>query len=370
MIWMKTKLKISLYFHRIANAGGAEKMITTLANNLEERGFDVYLITWDNVSDDSFYFLSRNVNWTKLGFNKGIVDKFRRYKALKNFLVKHAIDVVIGFVMSGDKVVYSAVKIAGAKLIVAERNAPSVYHLRYNALYRLQSYLLLHLADSITVQFQRFSHGYPASLKSRINFIPNPVQPTISRAKPDMPSLSGRYNLLCVSRMDNIQKRLDCLICSFYHIAEDFPDWDLILVGEGADKNELIGMASEYELSSRVLFRDTVGELSTIFLQANLFVIPSIWEGFPNALAEAMSFGLPAVGFAGADGVSDLIIDGETGWLAPLNGNVETLAKTLKSAMSDLDELRIRGQQGRMSIEAYEPNHVFKEWEKLISSVV
>ena len=87
--------------------------------------------------------------------------------------------------MSGDRTVYAAAKLAGVRLVAAERNAPAMYFLRYGFAQRMVSFFLLNFIDAIAVQLPEFVAGYPRRLRSRMRVIPNPVPPATAFAAPD-----------------------------------------------------------------------------------------------------------------------------------------------------------------------------------------
>jgi glycosyltransferase involved in cell wall biosynthesis len=287
-----------------------------------------HLISWDEADARTFYPLHPNVQWTRLGFSRGSLDKLRRIRALARLLKEKRIQVLAGFVMSGDKTVYAAAKLVGAQLLVAERNAPTMYRLRYNCVQRWLSFGFLHLADRITVQMPGFVSGYPTSLRNRIAVIPNPVPVAQHLAQPAIANTMGRFTLLCVSRLDGLQKRIDLLIRAFSRLATDHPAWDLRIIGDGPAKTTLHRLIEGLNVGGRVRIEPSIAAIFDSYIQAHLFVIPSLWEGFPNALAEAMSHGLPAVGFAQAAGVAELI-GNRGGWLA--GGLMDEVASRLRS---------------------------------------
>ncbi len=361
---------IALYFYRLdRSAGGAERIICMLANEFAEREFPVHLITWDEGDAQAFYPLNKKVRWHRLGFHHGLMDKIRRTCLLTRTLNENDIRVLIGFVMSGDKTVYTAAKISKTRLIVAERNAPQMYYMRYNALQRHLSFVLLHLADRIVVQFPSFIHGYPTGLRERMVVIPNPVPMAVNYADPGMPGKNGRFTLLSVSRLDDKQKRLGCLLRAFAKFSDERKDWDLRIVGDGPFENNLQRLARDLGITSRVAFEPSRSDISSIYTNAQLFVISSLWEGFSNALAEAMAHGLPAVGFEGAPGVNDLIKNGETGWLAKGLDNPTTLSVVLKEAMGNHKERERRGALAIEKMGEYAPEKQFDRWAELLSSL-
>lgn len=344
-------------------------MITALANELTARGFEVHLLSWDPPDARPYYPLAPGVTWHGLGIRSGLRDKIRRTLALRDVLKRAGCRVLVGFVMSSDKTVYAAAKLAGVRIIAAERNGPSLYQHRHSALSRLTSFALLHLADTITVQFAEYADGYPHTLRKRIAAIANPVPAQQSLANARGPNGAGRYALLCVTRLDPVQKRVGCLVRAFTRVAKKHASWDLTIVGDGPERVELQALVAALGLQHRVIFVASTPNVAETYSSANLFVIPSLWEGFPNALAEAMSHGLPAVGFRGAEGVSNLLQDGTSGWLAQGVDDDEALAVAMDEAMSDDDERERRGRLAAESMKAYGPAAQFDRWVGLIQSV-
>jgi GalNAc-alpha-(1->4)-GalNAc-alpha-(1->3)-diNAcBac-PP-undecaprenol alpha-1,4-N-acetyl-D-galactosaminyltransferase len=364
------KEAVALYFYRLGGTGGgAPRMVCLLASALVTRGFDVHLLSWDDPPAQSFYPLASEVKWHRLGFRPGPVDKLRRIAAVTKLLRQYGIRVVVGFVMSGDRTIFAAAKLAAAKLVAAERNAPDIYHMRYGRLDRWLSLACLHLADRIAVQLPDFVEGYPATLHDRIDVIPNPVTVAPCRARPEQPATTGRFTLLAVSRLDRVQKRLHKLIEAFALVAKRNPQWDLLVVGDGPDEAALRRHVAGQAISGRIRFEKSTRNLSQIYAQSHLFAIPSRWEGFSNALAEALAHGLPAVGFQEAPGVAKLITDGETGWLADGLDDEAKFAEVLDEAMGNGAERARRAANGVRSMAVYAPEAQFDRWANLIRSV-
>ncbi len=343
-------------------------MTCQIANALHERNFKVHIFSWDTYEAESFYPLHPLITWHKLGWKPGLSDKWRRTRRLSRLFKRNNIKALIGMVMSGDKTVYAAAHMAGVKLIASEQNAPSMYHFRYNKFQRWTILGMLHLADSIVVQMPEYTTGYPTSLRNRIHTIANPVLPSEVKASIDCPNKDGQYTLLAVSRLDAIQKRLAILIKAFFEISSLHPDWILRVVGDGPDRDELKNLAKQLGLSKSVQIVPPTDNISKEYNSANLFAMPSLWEGFPNSLAEAMCHGLPAVGFAEASGVAELI--GKAGgWLAPDLDNPTTLAHTLSLAMGSPAERQHRGEKAALAMSEYTPDKQFDKWALLINKL-
>lgn len=358
---------IALYFYSLEHAGGAEKMICMLANHLVDSGFKVLLISYDSHSVKPFFPLKDEVKRVCLGFKAGLRDKCRRFWNLYACLKRNEVGVVVGFVMSLDKVVYLSTKLSFAKLIVAERNAPEMYFFRYGWIDRVVAFLLLRLADAITVQAPSFVAKYPDAVKKRISVIPNPIS-VADEAAASAPS-GGRdgYILLAVGRLDGLQKRFHLLLSAFSQLAKKYPQWNLRIVGSGPAEASLKEFIKSNDLSERVEVLEAKASINEEYVNANLFVIPSLWEGFPNALAEAMSHGLPVVGYRSAPGVSDLI-EG-AGWLAYGEDDVKSLKEVLDKAMFDENARREMGMKALIRVQEFSPNDQLNKWVELIGGL-
>lgn len=368
----KEKKSIAFYFHRLGNpGGGAERILCQLLNYLDNDGFNVHLLTWDLPGASSFYPLNKSINWHQLGFKTGVIDKVRRAMVVKNILRTENIKILVGFVMSGDKTIYAAAKMANIYLVAAERNAPAMYYLRYNIFQRWTSFIMMFLfCSKIIVQFPEYIKSYPYFLRKRIVSISNPVYPADIFAHPEKPGQNDSFTLLAIGRLDRIQKRFDCLLQAFKQSMNNLHKWNLLLIGDGPERQSLEKLISELGLNQHVEIKATTRDIEAEYKNAHLFVIPSRWEGFPNVLAEAMSHGLPAIGFAGADGVNLLIRNGESGWLAEGLDNVISLAEQLSLAMGNAEERVRRGKNAILQMKKYDPVSQYKEWVSLLNNIV
>jgi GalNAc-alpha-(1->4)-GalNAc-alpha-(1->3)-diNAcBac-PP-undecaprenol alpha-1,4-N-acetyl-D-galactosaminyltransferase len=361
---------VALYFHRLSGrGGGAERMVIALAGGLAERGWNANLVSWDDLQTDSFYPIPDGVAWHRLGAPLGFAGKFRRVAALRRALRAMDARALVGFVMSGDRTVMAAAKLAGCRLIAAERNGPALYRLRYGFFDRIAAFCGLFLADAVTVQFPRFIGGYPTALRRSIHAIANPVGTADGVADTARPNADGRFRILSVGRLDPLQKRPLLLLDAFARIAAQAPLWDLEFVGDGPDADRLQERIAATGLQDRIFVVPSTRKIADRYAAAHLFAMPSLWEGFPNALAEAMAARLPAIGFAHADGVSDLI-GSDAGWLVSAGHDAVALSDALVAAMSDPEERARKADAGFRRIGAYTPERTFDEWSELLSSAI
>ena len=354
-------------------AGGVERMITTIMNAMVQQGYEIELITWDQKGARSFYPMSANILWHKLD----IGNPLRRAKSTE--LIKRAIkvrqlvksrkpDVMVAF-QDGPFLALKAFTLGmNIPIIAAERNSPTRFEHTNMGLRKKQiTTNAFRLAKQVVVQCESYRNLYPDYLRHLIVTIPNPVSSSEVRAMPDLPNVRGRYQLLSVARL-SYQKNHTSLIEAFGHLAPNFPDWDLVIVGEGEERYRLENIINDRGLSDRIRLPGSSREVMKHYTSSHLFCLPSRWEGFPNALAEALSHGLPAVGYADCAGVNELIRDGVNGYLARGNGGPDDLVEPLSLLMSSPEIRQEYGTRGPVMMEEYSPNTIIQKWQRVIET--
>ncbi len=184
---------------------------------------------------------------------------------------------------------------------------------------------------------REFACIHEGAVRRRVCFIPNAVEPcgTIDpglRGRRDLlPFENGTWVIGCVARLET-QKNVETLLRAFAHLGEQYASARLVLVGDGSLRKRLEAMAEQWTLGSRVFFagvRDDVGDLLTCF---DVFVLPSSFEGTPNALMEAMVAGVPVIATE-VDGTTEVVRHGRNGYLFPA-GDVAALTKALVAALT------------------------------------
>lgn len=362
---------VALYFFRLENSsGGAERMLLRVASDLAGRGYNVHIISWDALSAESFYPVPENVDWHRLGgSNAGALGKLRRAISLQRVLRRIKAQVLIGFVMSADKTVYAGSAMAHVPIIAAERNSPEMYDLKFGAVKKWFYMNLFRAAKRVLVQLDGYRTGYPHWLHAKIEVIPNPISPPGAVAFPGERAAGAKWRLLCVARLEE-QKNIESLLRAFSIVESKVVDWELRIVGEGSLRSMLIELTEELGIRDQVDFLGAISDVESEYSAAHLFCLPSVWEGFPNALAEAMAHGLPVAGYAGCPGVNELIEHNNNGLLAAGNGDAVTLADVLFVLMTDAEKRRMFGRRAAAVAEKFDSKTIADRWEQVIVSVV
>ena len=351
-------------------AGGIERMITRVMNEMVVRGHTVSFLTWDEEGAQSFYSIDDRIAWHKLNMGHysgkaGSMLRIRRAGAVRKIVRKIDPQLIVCFSDGPFMAMRAYAAGLGVPVIVAERNAPTRFEHLHNGISSKVSYASFHTAARVLIQVEGYRKHYPASLHKRITTIPNPVM-AAPRDGESIHKDAGRLRLLSVGRL-SYQKNYPALVAAFAQIAGQHPNWDLVVVGEGEDRAALERQIAESPgLTGRVQLAGASQDVHAWYRSADLFCLASRWEGFPNALGEALSHGIASVGYAGCAGVSDLIHDKQNGLLAAGNGDPTTLAEALGTLMASPQDRQNYGRAAIASVAEYEPTRIYSLWEKTL----
>jgi glycosyltransferase involved in cell wall biosynthesis len=170
---------------------------------------------------------------------------------------------------------------------------------------------------------------------TRLTVIPNAVRWPLESTEPvvEPPRRNGRYRVLAVGRL-HPHKGFDILIRAFQEIAAHFPEWDLIILGEGDSRADLQGQIDAAGLGERISMPGRVGNVADWYMQSDLYVLSSRVEGLSNTLLEAMASGLAPVAFDCETGPREIVRNGIDGVLVSPAGDSEALAAHLSDMMA------------------------------------
>ncbi len=365
------RLRLIFVARKFANvAGGLERISIDLMNTMVKRGHAVALTTWDSSDAVTHYPLDPKVRWLKLNIGDpdrpaGIAVLAARLRRFRGLVSDFSPNVILGF-QSG-AALFASVATLGmrTRVIAAERVSPDMWkYVRTGFVNKLTDIYSLTLADRITVQFPRYIQKYPRVLRKKMVAIPNPV--FAADAMDRSVRRAGGKVVLYVARLC-FQKNQGLLIDAFARIASAFDGWKLVLVGDGEHDRPLRDKAARLGLEDRVVFCGAVKNVDAWYRSAELVAFPSLFEGFPNALAESLSWGLPCIGLKDTLGVNCLIEDGINGIL--VDATVEAFANGLAALMGDENRRMQMAQNARRIASIYAPEKSYDLWESLIQRV-
>lgn len=335
-------------------AGGAERVASILANYWCET-HSVIVVTY--FDDPAFFAIDHRVKIECLGFrsNRGVFGRnFDILAAVWRFrkLIKRLHpQFVLSFMNKYNVFCLAALSGLPVPVIVSERDSPTEELPRIRVLAR--DALYPHAAGLIC-QTERGRDFLTARTKVvRDVVIPNPVEPIIEPCPQEAENV-----ILGVGRFVP-KKGFDQLIDSF--AAMNDCSWRLVICGDGPMHEQLRGQAEALGVAQRVEFPGLVKDLRPYLSKAAIFAFPSLYEGFPNALAEAMVSGLPCVSYDCPTGPAELIDHGENGLLVPV-GDVKGFTQCLKRLAEDRTFAQQLGSNAALLAQRLRPARIAAEF--------
>lgn len=347
-------------------AGGAERVMSYLIRHLAER-HEVSLLTFEPNTASSFYAMPQGVRIVRTDRLGGsgltwLSKVLSRPTVIADEMARFGAEVALSFMDTMNVMAIVAGRKAGVPIVVSERSDPGLGIDPARRFVRDRAY---RQADYLVCQTKRIARYFPVSLQPRIRVIANPVWPAPLAAKPAAAQSDGRYRIISVGRLA-AQKGHDRLIAAFARIATERPNWDLHIIGEGPLRPKLEAEVRRLGLADRVSLPGLSQTIGREFAEANLMVMPSLHEGFPNALAEALAAGLPAVGYRNVSGVEDMIVGGQTGLLADPQAPIASLAEALSILTGDANLRAAMGEAACHHVVQWSPDRILMEWESLL----
>lgn len=360
-------MKIAILVGDITRMYGTERAVTNLANlSKKYLDHDIYIVSFCKSKDRPAYLLDAGVNVEYLGYKdlSSIKISARLYTYLffmfriRRFVKANNINIVIG-TQHAINFMLPLITLGGhIKTIGCEHTSyfaiPRYSRFVRSVLYRfLSKVVVLTNADKIA-----FSH----KIKS-IDVVPNS-----NSFYPDVCANLNIKRIIAIGRLDK-QKGFDILIPLCVDIFRQHTDWKLSIYGSGSDYEILSELIINNNLQNYIEILPPISNIVAELLNSSIFVFPSLLEGFPMALIEAMACGLPPVSFDCPNGPADLITNNTNGFLlAPedIDGFKNGILKLIDSY-----ELRTRfGSASRESVSILSPENISKKWEKVFNNLI
>lgn len=347
--------------------GGAERVVANIANSLSERRYEVKILTF--VSNESFYQLNYNVDLKSAMLSINRSNKITRYISMVRNLLKVLFfirseikkfkpDTVVSILKEADILTYY-VKKTGVKFkhICSERNDPS----RRN---KFLQRLLVHIyknSNHFVCQSSRVAEFYSEIPRDKVSIISNPLDISMI---PESVQESHFNNIVAVGRLDS-QKNFPLLIDSYYDVHDKLAPTTLTIYGEGPMRKEIEKQIKKYNLEEKVFLPGAQKNVLDKIKDASLFVMSSDYEGFPNALVEAMSVGLPVISTDFATGVAKELISDDNGIVVPVKDR-DALGKAIEKIMNDSNMRRTMRSENKKIMKKVDLKSIMCEWERVL----
>lgn len=349
--------------------GGAQVIATRLTAVFRHRGDEIVIATLGPTQTD-LVEVPAGVRRVPIQPSEGrpgligvLVKNLGRRRSFQRLVRQVRPDVVIAFVDSTNLFTLLATIGLRVPVIVSERVDPRMH--RISLLQRALRRVLYRRASALVVQTDRVSDwGRSVVRGDRVHVIPNPVEiPAAAATGGDPPTILAAGRLVP-------QKGFDLLLAALARLdPTTLSEWRTVILGEGHLRASLEEQVRQLGLEDHVDLPGQVPSTAGWLCRSSLFVLSSRFEGFPNALAEAMAWGLPVIAFDCATGPRELMRDGTNGRLVP-EGDVDALTAALADLTTSPEGRRRLGEAARDSMQRYAPDTIVDLWDSLIGEVV
>lgn len=354
--------------------GGAERVAALLCNQWVEQGYQVTLMPTFSGKGECYYPLNKAVHLDYLAdyiksSRKTPWSMLQRLWVLRKVIKNNHVDVVVSFLTHVNVAAILATRGLPTPIIISERTHPPAMPL--GLIWRLARKLTYRWATRVIAQtretanwLQQHCHGASTCV------IPNPIVFPLPKNTPVLEPINyfseDQRLIIAVGRLDQY-KNLALLLTTFATLSEQYPDWHLVIFGEGDQRQNLEHQRDQLALTERVHLLGHAGNLGDWYQRADCYAMTSTFEGFPNTLLEAMSYGLPPISLDCDVGPRDIIQTGVNGFLIPLNNSKVEFSRALKTLIENKTLRLNMGKEASKVREAFSMEKIAKLWDQVLN---
>lgn len=364
------KKKLVCLFIPTLDPGGAERVLCILANGLIRNNFDVKIIVVYNADLNScIYPLDDRITVIKMPDLDKTLYGWKKLWAHRKFFLSLNADIMIGFLWHMNHKLALSLLFCRTPIILSERSDMNYDLKKLNKKGLTLLYWGFRHANAYVLQTQTIKQYMTKSHwkipEKIIHVIPNPVR---SVPKDIICGPRSSKKIAAMGRLDK-QKGFDILLEAFAKLATKYPDWSLSIHGTGEEYENLLLQQQQLNLNKQVEFpgltRNSYNELS----KADIFVLSSRCEGFPNVLLEAMAVGKAVIAFDCKYGPAEIIKHDSNGILVPAECT-DMLADALENLIINPEKRQKLGEAAKKVVEVYKEEKIIDLWINLINKLV
>ena len=328
------KIKIAVVMPNMAQ-GGAEKVVMTLLNGLDQTKFDLYLILLE-AKGEFLTHLHTNINIINLNVSHARYSIFQILKTVRT-IQPHILFSSLSYV-SLYIGIFKFLFPKNIKFIARESSILSAIHKGF--LYKLLYRLFYHKFDCIIAQSQYMKNDLISFAKipeTKITIISNPLDlnkiKQLSSEAAEKIDPEKKY-LIYVGRL-SLEKQISDQIEAMQFLK----DYHLLIIGDGVLSSTLKNLAKDKRVADRVTFLGYQDNPYKFIKLAKFLIMTSKYEGYPNVAIEAMSLGIPVISYDMPGGMKDILIDKVNGFLVEQctsNNLAETIVRNKNSTFNSM----------------------------------
>ena len=347
--------------------GGSERVMCNLADYFVQQGNKVTLVTQYQREDEyplnpKVKRILSQITEAEMGGNR-ISNFIRRFQKLRNIWKTEKPDAILVFIGKNNFMALLTAWGLHIPVVVSVRADPNQEY--PNRWMRFMARHLFKKAAGVVLQTRECMEFFPKAVKRKSVILHNPVNEVFF----ENPYEGEReHTIVTVGRIDE-NKNQALLLRAFAQIAENYPDYRIILYGRGDQEENLKQLARNLGLADQITFAGNASDVADQIKKAGVFVLTSNTEGMPNALLEAMVLGLPVIATdCPCGGPRDLIEDGVNGILTPV-GDADKMKENLQHILNDLQNALHMGQTARETTAIYREKIVYREWMEYLLKI-
>lgn len=364
------EIKIAFHLNTLTH-GGAERVVTNLANRFAAEGYQVFVATeW---TDEDEFVLDERVHRIHVGLREGDEKRnrlsryLRRIRYLEEFMEEYRPDVVVAFARLALFRALMAKKKTGVPVVVCVRIDPRSEYRGVRNFFQIKKYMKT--ADGAVFQTKDAEDYFRRDLTCSSTIILNPITPKYL----GLPPVKERNKTIVNAARLVAFKNQVLLVRAFSIVHEKHPDYDLKIYGPDSGdgtREKILQTIAECHLEGVVHLMGNSDALEKELPQAALFAYSSDYEGLPNSLLEAMAMGLPCVSTdCPCGGPRTLIQNGENGILVPV-GDAEALAGGMLALIENPERAAELGRKAAKIAEIASTDRVFEAWQDYLLRVM
>jgi GalNAc-alpha-(1->4)-GalNAc-alpha-(1->3)-diNAcBac-PP-undecaprenol alpha-1,4-N-acetyl-D-galactosaminyltransferase len=351
-------MKKIIFVAQTLNRGGAERVVSLLSQEFERIGYDVIIILFDNKIQYRYGGKIININTPpSLSYITKLIRIYQRIKRLKKIFLNEKPDYIFSFMESCN---FASI-LTGEKVIVSIRNNPNKKHNWYQKTLIKFLYKFRNIQKIVAVSGEIEKILIKDYKLNNTTSILNPIIIDNNyKTKEDL----SKYKpyILSVGRL-NIQKNFEMLITAYSNITIK-NNLKLLIVGEGNERIKLEKLIKDLDMEEKILLIGQKENIKDYYLQSEIYILSSSFEGFPNVLVEALSNNCACISTDCPTGPSEIIVDEKNGLLVE-NENQEKMTKAIERLYCDKELKSKFANNAQKSIEHLKLEKIAKEWLKI-----
>ena len=378
-------MKIAYSIGSLGNSGGVERVLSTKVNYLADVfHYEVHIIVGGMQPIDLFYSFSDKIHfhflalclpelkpWNVMFSNKTVKQYHRKLAGLLNEI--HP-DITVSTFGRDASFLYK-INDGSKKVLEFHFTKRYLFHLanslkndRLRLIRKSWLHCLQKREEKIAAHYEHIVLLTERDKQlwgggDKFTVIPNPLSFVTEQG-------ASLENKLIISMGRVVYpKGFQYLLQAFNLLHANYPGWRVFVYGEGQDKDLLQKEINVLSLQDFFIIKVPVQQVESVMMDASLFVLPSLYDGFGLVLTEAMACGVPCVAFDCECGPSEIIRDGEDGWLVETR-NVQALVDAMERLMQDKHLRKTMGDKAKHNVMRFHVHSVMMQWNDFFSNII